>query len=71
MEIKKKETQMCDYCESRIMFELNNGEDSYALSMVSVLTCLKIAENNGAIPKIDAKWWKSLQPHYNLGDLND
>ena len=53
----KEKIKPCDKCENPILFELGNGKDSYAVSIDAILACLKIAEDQGAVPELENDWW--------------
>ncbi|WP_440993565.1 hypothetical protein [Cysteiniphilum litorale] len=64
MKIDKKVIKPCEHCDNPLLFELSNGKAHYAVSIEAILACLKIAEQKGAVPEIDAEWWLKIQRVY-------
>ncbi|WP_127958597.1 hypothetical protein [Serratia microhaemolytica] len=50
-------------CDSSAVFVLNNGSDDFAVSLETILACLKIAEEHGHIPPLNAEWWGLIANH--------
>lgn len=69
-QLEKKEIESCDSCCNELMFEIGNGKSSYAVSIEAILTCLQIAESQGAIPQINDDWWLQVSRRYNGIDRN-
>lgn len=56
-----------DCCDSSAVFVLDNGHDHFAVSLETILSCLKVAEEHGHIPEIGADWWCLIANHTALG----
>lgn len=56
-----------DCCDSRAVFVLDNGHDHFAVSLEAILSCLKVAEEHGHVPEMDADWWCLIANHTALG----
>ncbi|WP_244599010.1 hypothetical protein, partial [Escherichia coli] len=54
-------------CDSSAVFVLDNGHDHFAVSLETVLSCLKVAEEHGHVPEIGADWWCLIANHTALG----
>jgi len=54
----------CEKCDNSLVFELSNGSDHYGVSVEAILTCLKLAENNNAVPKLGDDWWLTINRIY-------
>lgn len=50
-------------CDSCAVFILDNGSDQFAVSLETILSCLKTAEEHGHVPEIDADWWCLIANH--------
>lgn len=49
-----------DSCDSPAVFILDNGEDTFAVHLETLLDCLRMAEDHGHVPAIDAAWWQQV-----------
>ena len=56
-----------DCCDSSAVFVLGNGHDHFAVPLGTVLSCLKVAEEHGHVPEIDAGWWCLIANYTALG----
>ena len=56
-----------DCCDSSAVFVLDNGHDHFAVSLETILSCLKVAEEHGHVPEIGADWWCLIANHTALG----
>lgn len=52
-----------DCCDSSAVFVLDNGHDHFAVSLETILSCLKVAEEHGHVPEIGADWWCLIANH--------
>ena len=70
MKIKKEKIKLCDHCNNPLVFELSNDADQYAVNIETILKCLELAEQQGAIPKINSDWWTKISRRYNNININ-
>ncbi|WP_240149692.1 hypothetical protein [Erwinia amylovora] len=52
-----------DCCDSSAVFVLDNGHDHFAVSLETILSCLKMAEEHGHVPALSAEWWCLIANH--------
>lgn len=57
---------ICDNCFEDYIFELKQGKHKFTMGLSDILRCLKFAEKQGAIPKIDSEWWIKVDSNYSL-----
>ncbi|VXD06737.1 conserved hypothetical protein [Enterobacterales bacterium 8AC] len=50
-------------CDSSAIFILDNGCDHFTVSLETILSCLKMAEEHGHVPALDADWWCLIANH--------
>ena len=55
----KATMMICEECNDRMIFALEDNDTSFMLGISTILECLKIAELEGAIPPITQDcWWE-------------
>lgn len=52
-----------DCCDSSAVFVLDNGHDHFAVSLETILSCLKTAEEHCHVPALGAEWWCLIANH--------
>jgi len=61
MTLNESERIVCDSCDDRITFALQSGAHTVNIGFGTVLECLRIAEMEGAAPKIPRGWWQDAE----------
>lgn len=56
-----------DCCDSCTVYVLDNGRDHFAVSLETLLSCFKVAEEHGHLPEIGADRWCLIANHTALG----
>ena len=56
----------CDYCNNPILFAMQDNYHQFSMGLITILQCLKLAEDEGHIPKLPGDWWVQLANRYNL-----
>ena len=56
----------CERCEDPLLFGLKDRNHEFSLGLSTVLECLKLAEKEGAVPKLPPDWWWRLEDRYRL-----
>lgn len=55
------------YYEGCLVFALRDQHHTFSLDLETIIQCLKIAEQNGAVPELPEGWWLLISRRYNLG----
>ena len=76
LDLDKTKEQACPNCQEALVFAFQVGDNTISLGLSTILECLKIAEDEGYLPKIDEgkeygsfAWWPraaKLCRDYNL-----
>lgn len=45
-------------------FQMKKGDNTFLVGFKDLLTCLKLLEKMGEIPKVDEKWWLQIAGLY-------
>ncbi|MBQ4132968.1 MAG: hypothetical protein IJD04_04445 [Desulfovibrionaceae bacterium] len=56
----------CDYCNNPILFAMQDNYHQFSMGLITILQCLKLAEDEGHVPKLPGDWWVQLANRYNL-----
>lgn len=56
----------CDHCDDPLLFAMRDNHHDFSIGLFTVLNCLKLAENEGAVPKLPDDWWIDLANQYRL-----
>jgi len=60
--VHEKSPDDCDVCSESLIFALATKDGgSFSLGLSTLLECLKVAENKGAIPKLSADFWWDVE----------
>lgn len=51
-------------CDEPVVFLLKDKYHEFSLDMKTLLTCLRFAEEQGAIPELPGEWWLSMNSRY-------
>ena len=54
----------CDNCGENMIFAMQDNYHQFTVGIEDVLVCLRIAEANGAVPKLPNDWWVSIINRY-------
>jgi hypothetical protein len=55
----------CDNCGENMIFALQDNYHQFSMGIEDILMCLRIAEDNGAVPKLQNDWWADIMARYN------
>ncbi len=56
----------CDSCDDPLLFAMQDKHHQFSIGLFTVLNCLKLAEDEGAVPKLPDEWWVDLHNQYRL-----
>ena len=60
-------THNCEFCSEPIVFALASEKgESFSVGLTTILNCLKIAQEQGHIPKIAPSFWMQMANSYNI-----
>jgi hypothetical protein len=51
-------------CTDPLIFAMRDNNHQFSMGLFTILQCLKIAENNGAIPELPPEWWWAVESRY-------
>lgn len=54
----------CPICQEELIFEMKDKHHDFSLGLVTVLQCLRLAEENGYVPKLPTEWWVQVHLCY-------
>ena len=54
----------CDNCDSPLIFALECGYVKLPLDLMTVMRCLKVAEERSRVPELPNDWWMTIWSHY-------
>jgi len=54
----------CDNCGENLVFAMQDKHHKFSIGIEDVLICLRIAEENGAVPKLPKDWWVDIITRY-------
>lgn len=57
---------ICDHCDDPLLFAMRDNHHQFAIGLFTILNCLKLAEEDGAVPKLPDEWWIDLVNRYRL-----
>ena len=53
-----------DCCSDPLVFAMRDKHHEFSLGLITVLQCLKIAEEEGFIPPLPFEWWEKINYSY-------
>ncbi|MGL4209598.1 MAG: XRE family transcriptional regulator, partial [Candidatus Adiutrix sp.] len=56
----------CEKCDDPLLFAMQDKTHQFSIGLFTILKCLKIAEKEGALPRLPPDWWWSLENRYHL-----
>lgn len=56
----------CDKCSEQILFRMKDNYHEFSMGVETILNCLRLAEEKGAVPKLPDEWWLSVMDRYNI-----
>jgi len=63
-EIKDSAEYRCENCGESLIFAMQDKYHQFSIGIEDVLICLRIAEENGAVPKLPKDWWVDIITRY-------
>lgn len=55
-----------EVCDEPAFFVLQDKHREFSVSLSTVLSCLKFAEEQGVIPTLPDKWWWAVESRYSI-----
>ena len=55
-----------DSGDDDLVFALRDQHHAFSLDMTTVLQCLSLAEQEGAVPELPPDWWNSISNRYRV-----
>lgn len=59
-DVKIEDVTDCQKCNESHVFALKDKCHSFSIGLSTILSCLKIAEKEGAVPVLPMDWWNSV-----------
>lgn len=56
----------CINCNETIYFALKDKDRGFSLGLITILECLRFAEEQGEVPELPNDWWISIINKYKL-----
>ncbi len=56
----------CPKCDNPLVFAMQDNHHQFSLDLFTILSCLKLAEQEGGIPELPAEWWLQIEHRYHL-----
>jgi hypothetical protein len=60
----KAETLLGDCCSDPLVFAMRDRHHDFSIGLLTVLKCLKVAEQEGFVPPLPEDWWPSVKYAY-------
>lgn len=61
---KIKDHSDCEECLEDYYFTMRDRYHEFNIGLGPILNCLKIAQEQGAVPTIDSEWWVKVVNRY-------
>lgn len=55
----------CEHCEDPLIFAMQDKQHQFSLGLITVLQCLRLAEQEGFVPALPPEWWWAVEGRYN------
>jgi hypothetical protein len=55
-----------DCCADPLLFAMRDKHHEFFMGLITILQCLRVAEENGHVPHLPEDWWVQLAVRYNL-----
>ena len=55
----------CERCGDPLIFAMQDRQHQFSLGLVTVLQCLRVAEQEGFVPALPPEWWWAVESRYN------
>jgi hypothetical protein len=62
------EWNRCEECGENLVFAMEDNHHKFSVGVGTVLECLRIAEGEGAVPRLPNDWWAEIMCRYH-GEL--
>lgn len=56
----------CDCCVSPLLFQMQDKYHEFSLDVLTILRCLHLAEEQGAVPTLGDEFWRQVEATYHL-----
>ena len=53
-------------CDNFLLFALRDNYHEFSMGIKTILECLMVAENRGAVPELPPQWWIQVMGRYDL-----
>jgi hypothetical protein len=64
---QEPQKSVCDNCDNSLMFLMKDNYHEFFVGIVTILDCLKKAEEAGEVPKLPTNWWLQIYQRYGIG----
>lgn len=54
----------CEACQEDYIFAMKDKYHEFSIGLRTILDCLELAEQEGAVPKLSEEWWIQVQNRY-------
>lgn len=58
--------QNADCCFDPVLFAMKDRHHHFSIGLLTILECLKFAEDEGHVPPLPPQWWIDIDVRYNL-----
>jgi hypothetical protein len=48
-------------CKEELVFAMRDNYHAFSIGLLTILDCLKMAEQGGYVPKLPEGWWRELR----------
>jgi len=53
-------------CDGVLLFAMQDNHHTFTMDLVTILQCVKMAEEEGGIPELPEDWWQEVVNRYNM-----
>lgn len=57
---------VCDRCDNSLMFLMKDNYHEFFIGIVTILDCLKKAEDAREVPELPFDWWAKISRRYGI-----
>jgi hypothetical protein len=54
----------CEECLEEYLFKMRDSFHEFSIGLTTILSCLALAQDEGAVPELPADWWSKVINRY-------
>jgi hypothetical protein len=54
----------CEECTEEYLFKMRDNYHEFSIGLTTILSCLALAQGEGALPELPADWWSKAINRY-------